>query len=121
MSIVGENDQRPGMLLGTDPDPEPRRSCRTLQYLPPGTVALAGDDALVADSAAPALSAFARNPTLRLVWRRFRRNKLGMTGAIMVAILLLVTVFADFVSPYDRCPQPRRYRRPAADAAFLRR
>ena len=36
-----------------------------------------------------------------MVWRRFRRNTMGMLGAVLVCLLLLVTVFADFFSPYD--------------------
>ncbi|MEF2071285.1 ABC transporter permease [Consotaella aegiceratis] len=36
-----------------------------------------------------------------LVWRRFRRNKVGMTGAALVFLLLFTAIFADFLSPYD--------------------
>ena len=35
------------------------------------------------------------------MWRRFRRNTMGMIGAALVALLLLATVFADFLSPYS--------------------
>ncbi|WGF88426.1 ABC transporter permease [Marinivivus vitaminiproducens] len=38
---------------------------------------------------------------LGLVWRRFRRNWLGMSGAVLVALLLLVAVFANVLAPYD--------------------
>ena len=37
----------------------------------------------------------------QLVWRRFLRNRLGVLGGVAVAIILLVTIFADFLSPYD--------------------
>ena len=35
------------------------------------------------------------------VWIRLRRNKLAMAGLIIVLLLILVSIFADFVSPYD--------------------
>ena len=38
---------------------------------------------------------------LRLVWRRLRRSVPGMLGLILVTMLLLIAVFADFVSPVD--------------------
>lgn len=36
-----------------------------------------------------------------LVWRRFRRSSIGMTGLVLVALLLIVAVFADFFAPQD--------------------
>ncbi len=36
-----------------------------------------------------------------LVWRRFRKSVPGMLGLILVGILLVVSVFADFVAPVD--------------------
>lgn len=36
-----------------------------------------------------------------LVWRRLRRSWTGMLGLILVAALLLMAVFADFLSPVD--------------------
>lgn len=38
---------------------------------------------------------------LALVWRRLRRSVPGMLGLGLVALLLLMAVFADFVSPVD--------------------
>ena len=37
----------------------------------------------------------------RLVWRRFRRSVTGMIGLVLVALLLLTAVFADFAAPVD--------------------
>jgi peptide/nickel transport system permease protein len=37
----------------------------------------------------------------QLVWRRFLRNRLGVLGGAGVVLLLLVTIMADFLSPYD--------------------
>ena len=34
-------------------------------------------------------------------WRRFRRNKLAMTGLIIVVFLILVAIFAAVISPYS--------------------
>src|SRR5688572_15270071 len=36
-----------------------------------------------------------------LVWRRFRRSVPGMIGLVMVALLLVVAVFADFFAPVN--------------------
>jgi peptide/nickel transport system permease protein len=36
-----------------------------------------------------------------LVWRRFRRSTMGMIGLILVLLLLVVSVFADFFAPMD--------------------
>jgi peptide/nickel transport system permease protein len=38
---------------------------------------------------------------LALVWRRLRRSWTGMTGLILVCLLLLMAVFAEFFSPVD--------------------
>lgn len=45
---------------------------------------------------------FARNENyFSLVWRKFRRSTTGMLGLILVGLLLLTAVFADFVAPVD--------------------
>ncbi|TNC49867.1 ABC transporter permease [Rubellimicrobium rubrum] len=36
-----------------------------------------------------------------LVWRRLRRSIPGMLGLVLVALLILMAIFADFVSPVD--------------------
>lgn len=35
-----------------------------------------------------------------LVWRRFRRSRMGVAGALLVLLVLLCAVLADFLSPY---------------------
>jgi peptide/nickel transport system permease protein len=37
----------------------------------------------------------------RLIWIAFRRHRLAMTGAIIVLLLYLVAVFAEFLAPFD--------------------
>jgi peptide/nickel transport system permease protein len=37
----------------------------------------------------------------QLVWRRFRRSKAAIVGALMVVALAIVAIFADFFSPYS--------------------
>jgi peptide/nickel transport system permease protein len=37
----------------------------------------------------------------RLMWWAFRRHKLAMTGLVIVALLYLVALFAEFFAPYD--------------------
>ena len=36
-----------------------------------------------------------------LVWRRFKRSPMGMIGFILVSLLLVVSIFADFFAPMD--------------------
>ncbi|NKZ01943.1 ABC transporter permease [Nocardiopsis alborubida] len=38
-------------------------------------------------------------PQRVLVWRRFRRNKLAVAGALVLCALVLVSVFSEFVAP----------------------
>ena len=38
---------------------------------------------------------------LALVWRRFRRSIIGMIGLVLVALLIVIAVFADFFAPVD--------------------
>jgi peptide/nickel transport system permease protein len=50
----------------------------------------------------PGSSRFALNESyLTLVWRKFRRSITGMIGLCLVALLLLMAIFADFVAPLD--------------------
>lgn len=97
-TITGERTT----LLDTTPDP-PADPLPDDVMAPPGVEPQPpqGADTLLADSAAPALRAVRSQTYLRLVWRRFRRNTMGMIGAVLVALLLLATVFADFLSPYS--------------------
>jgi len=37
----------------------------------------------------------------RDAWRRLMRNKLAMGGLVIIGLLVLVAVFADFLAPYD--------------------
>ncbi|MBV9221133.1 MAG: ABC transporter permease [Methylobacteriaceae bacterium] len=69
-------------------------------------------DVLAAEEAAPALSAVRSQTYLSLVGRRFRRNTMGMVGAVLVGLVLLATIFASFLSPYD----PTMRNRDAVDA-----
>jgi peptide/nickel transport system permease protein len=52
--------------------------------------------------AAPVSSRFAKNESYAtLVWRKLRRSITGMIGLILVSLLLLMAVFADFVAPVE--------------------
>ncbi|MDR1446628.1 MAG: ABC transporter permease [Treponema sp.] len=44
-----------------------------------------------------------------LVWRKFRRNKPGITGSIMVIILAALAIFSDFFSSSDPMALSMRY------------
>jgi peptide/nickel transport system permease protein len=38
---------------------------------------------------------------LALVWRQLKRDRLALLGAVIVALLVLVAIFADVLAPYD--------------------
>ena len=38
---------------------------------------------------------------MRDIWKRFRSNKLAMAGLIIVAVIVLSAIFANFIAPYD--------------------
>lgn len=38
---------------------------------------------------------------LQLVWSRFRRSRISLVGSILIAALLILSIFADFFSPTD--------------------
>jgi peptide/nickel transport system permease protein len=45
----------------------------------------------------------------QLVWRRFRRHRLGVIGGATITILVLIVIFADFLGPYDYATQQRKF------------
>lgn len=39
--------------------------------------------------------------TLRsIIWKRFKKNKLALVGLILISILVIVAIFANFIAPY---------------------
>ena len=48
-------------------------------------------------------------PIWRLVWRRFRRHRLGVMGLWVLGFLYLLALFADFISPYSITAQRPDY------------
>jgi peptide/nickel transport system permease protein len=42
-----------------------------------------------------------------LIWRRLRRDRVAMFGAVLVAVLLLIALFAPLLSPHDPADQFR--------------
>lgn len=61
---------------------------------------IAPEEMLLADGTGPA--ADSENLTYwQLVWKRLKRNRLGMIGLYGVIFLLIVTILADFIAPYD--------------------
>lgn len=50
-----------------------------------------------------------RGPSLReLVWRRFKRHRLGILGTSIVLVLTFLALFAGFLSPYHYASEHRR-------------
>ncbi len=39
------------------------------------------------------------------IWRRFRRNKSAVVGLIMLLVLIIMALFAEFIAPYDPIEQ----------------
>lgn len=55
-----------------------------------------------------------RKPSLsqkQLIWRRLKRHRLGMVGAVVVLMLVVISIFAPFFSPYN-------YMEPDFDRAY---
>jgi oligopeptide transport system permease protein len=48
-----------------------------------------------------------RSP-LRDAWREFHANKLGMAGAVFIVLIVLVAIFARYLTPYDYATQNNR-------------
>lgn len=44
----------------------------------------------------------------QLIWRRFKRHRLGMLGSVVVIILASAAIFADFIGPYSPATEQRR-------------
>lgn len=42
-----------------------------------------------------------------VAWRRFRRNKAGVVGLIIVLVVVFVGIFGDFIAPYPAFPDPK--------------
>ena len=68
---------------------------------------------VAAPAAPPAASA------RRDVWRRFRRNHLGLVGAVIVLLLIVMAVFAPQLAPKDPADQNLRARRTPPNAEYL--
>jgi peptide/nickel transport system permease protein len=68
----------------------------------------------LATPAGPAAASVRRD-----VWRRFRRNRLGMVGAVIVLLLVAMAVFAPQLAPHDPADQNLRARRTAPNAQYI--
>lgn len=42
-----------------------------------------------------------------VAWRRFKRNKAGVVGLIIVLVVVFVGIFGDFIAPYPAFPDPK--------------
>ncbi len=42
-----------------------------------------------------------------VAWRRFKRNKAGIVGLIIVIGVVFVGIFGDFLAPYPAFPNPK--------------
>jgi len=45
----------------------------------------------------------------QLIWRRFKRHKLGAMGGAVILIFVFITLFAEFLSPYRVDTEQRRW------------
>ena len=55
----------------------------------------------IGTSVEDSLNSMKKRSQWRDVWKRLRRNKLAMVGMVIVILLILMAVFADFIAPYD--------------------
>jgi ABC-type dipeptide/oligopeptide/nickel transport system permease subunit len=44
-----------------------------------------------------------------VAWRRFRRNKAGIVGLVIVLAVVFVGIFGDFLAPYPAFPDPKAF------------
>ncbi|EST52959.1 peptide ABC transporter permease [Brevibacillus panacihumi W25] len=47
------------------------------------------------------LSSLKKDSIVAEAWKRFKKNKLAMVGAVILCLLVLAAVFAPLISPYD--------------------
>jgi peptide/nickel transport system permease protein len=47
------------------------------------------------------LQAAKEETQLQMIWRRFRRHRLALMGTIIIVLLLLTSLFAGVIAPYD--------------------
>ena len=50
--------------------------------------------------APPAVQVFKKQSQAKEVWRRFRKSKGAVAGLVMLSIIFLLLLFADFIAPY---------------------
>jgi peptide/nickel transport system permease protein len=67
----------------------------------------------------PALAAPVAEARKNEVWKRFRRNTLGMVGAAIVLMLVMMAAFAPLLAPADPADQNLRARRAPPSAEYL--
>jgi ABC-type dipeptide/oligopeptide/nickel transport system permease subunit len=82
--------------------------------------AAAASGALGAATSEPALAEIAAARPLRKdVWRRFRRNRLAMVGLVVLALLILMAIFAPLIAPYSITERTGEFRAgPSGDHLF---
>ncbi|WP_249688954.1 ABC transporter permease [Microvirga sp. 3-52] len=74
----------------------------TQTFEPPANAgAQAEGSELLAGTAAPQTPQTKSQSYASLVWRRFRHSIGGLVGGFLVTLILLIAVFANFLSPYD--------------------
>jgi len=78
---------------------------------PPGAPATpadarAGGQLLTGAAARAALSPIPLSPG-RLAWRKLKKNKLALSGGVVLIVLYLVALFAPFIAPYGYTSQER--------------
>src|SRR5580658_9598603 len=68
------------------------------------------------DNETTAQTAHAMEGPWRIFWRRLRRQRVALAGAIILVILYTVMIFAGFISPYgfERQDRDRFFQRPTA-------
>jgi peptide/nickel transport system permease protein len=49
----------------------------------------------------PSSRSYEQENLTHLFWKRFRKNRLALVGAVIVIFLFIVAIFAAFIAPYD--------------------
>ena len=45
----------------------------------------------------------------QLMWRKLKKHKLAMVGGVILALMYLIAIFADFISPYDPATRHKKF------------
>lgn len=63
---------------------------------------------------------FTKSSMLKLIWKRFKKNKLAVSGLIFIIFLILTSILAEFITPHELDTQNllKRFSAPSSEFYF---